>query len=270
MITNNVSGSLALTNDQLLAKVPSVFAESAHESRTKRYSFIPSDKLLEALKGEGFYVASASQTHSRTAERRAYTKHLIRLRHAKHDRKVGEEFNEIVLLNSHDGTSPYRMMGGRFRLICMNGLVVGSVYDQVCVRHSGNPKDAVIEGAYKILNMFDRIDDSVAAMKGTRLSAPEQRAFGRAALALRYPAEDYSTPLVTAEQIIEPRRVDDNRSDLWTVFNRTQENLMRGGQRTTDIRRHTHSRSLRHIDRSVALNRDLWTLAEETMKAKVG
>jgi hypothetical protein len=43
----------------------------------------------------------------RQDDRRDYTKHLIRLRHASQIN--GAEANEVILLNSHDGTSTYLM-----------------------------------------------------------------------------------------------------------------------------------------------------------------
>lgn len=34
------------------------------------------------------------------------------------------EINEIILINSHNGTSYYQMLAGMFRFVCMNGLVI--------------------------------------------------------------------------------------------------------------------------------------------------
>jgi hypothetical protein len=39
---------------------------------------------------------------------------MLRLRHASQIN--GAEANEIILLNSHDGTSSYQMLAGQFRL----------------------------------------------------------------------------------------------------------------------------------------------------------
>ncbi|OKN68838.1 hypothetical protein AM469_006565 [Pseudomonas aeruginosa] len=55
------------------------------------------------------------QTRVRNEDRREYTKHLIRLRHASQIN--GDEANEIILLNSHDGTSSYQMLAGMFRFV---------------------------------------------------------------------------------------------------------------------------------------------------------
>ncbi len=67
--------------------------------------------------------------------------------------------------------------------------------------------------------------------------------------------------------LLEVRRVEDIAHDLWTVLNRCQENLVRGG--LSDVRRdrkgHLRSlRGLRGIDSKVSLNQALWGLAEAT------
>ena len=61
-----------------------------------------------------------TQTRVRNEDRRDFTKHMIRLRHAGQINARGEA-NEIILLNSHDGTSSYQMLAGMFRFVCSNG-----------------------------------------------------------------------------------------------------------------------------------------------------
>jgi hypothetical protein len=52
----------------------------------------------------------------------AFARHLLRFRHADHlsAPAVGGEVPELVLLNSHDGTSAYKFLTGIFRLVCSN------------------------------------------------------------------------------------------------------------------------------------------------------
>jgi hypothetical protein len=50
----------------------------------------------------------------------------------------------------------------------------------------------------------------------------------RAAIALKYDDPDKPAP-ISESQLLASRRFNDNRPDLWSVFNRTQENLVRGG-----------------------------------------
>ena len=83
------------------------------------------------------------------------TKHMLRLRHASQIN--GDEANEVVLINSHDGTSSYQMLAGMFRFVCQNGLVCGDTFADVRVHHKGNVIDHVIEGAYEVLRGFELV-----------------------------------------------------------------------------------------------------------------
>jgi len=109
--TRNAVGTRSdhpLTNDEIAEVAPSIFALSAHESRSERYSYIPTSDVLDGLRKEGFQPFMVCQTRVRNDEKRAHTKHLVRLRHA--DQITGREANEIILLNSHDGSSSYQMI----------------------------------------------------------------------------------------------------------------------------------------------------------------
>lgn len=45
---------------------------------------------------------------------------MLRLR--REGQITGKQVPEIILLNSHDGTSSYQMLPGLFRAVCQNGL----------------------------------------------------------------------------------------------------------------------------------------------------
>jgi hypothetical protein len=171
--------------------------------------------------------------------------------------------------NSHDGTSAYQMLAGVFRFVCSNGLICGEEVGDIRVPHRGDVVGRVIEGAYTVLDEFERIDQNREAMKQIRLSPPEQTVFARAALVERFGEE--KEPPVTTEQVLAPERGEDNGSDLWTVFNRAQEHLVRGGLRArTANNRRTRTRAVTGIDQAVKLNRGLWMLAEGMRKLKEG
>ena len=66
-----------------------------------------------------------------------------------------------------------------------------------------------------------------------------------------------------------PRRFEDRRDDLWTTFNRLQENLVKGGlEGRSRNGRATRTRPVNGIDQNVKLNRALWVLAEEMRRLK--
>ena len=125
---------------------------------------------------------------------------------------------------------------------------------------------------YTVLSETRHALESSQEMARIALSAPEQVAFGRAALALRWDG-DKPAP-VAAEQVVRPIRHDDAAGNLWTTLNVAQEHLIRGGMR--GFRRNDsgvvigrqNTRAVNGIDQSTALNRALWTLADEMAKLK--
>jgi hypothetical protein len=255
-----------LSDDQIHRVAPSIFADAPHESRSERYAYIPTAAVLTELRKEGFQPFMVAQTRVRNEDRRDYTKHMIRLRHANQINDA--EANEIVLLNSHDGTSSYQLLAGLLRFVCQNGLVFGDTVADVRVPHKGDVAGSVIEGAYEVLSGFDRVKESRDAMRGITLDDGESEVFARAALSLKYDDPNKPAP-VTETQILMPRRFDDRRPDLWSVFNRTQENLTQGGLhgRSANGRRQ-QTRPVQGIDQNIRLNRALWLLADGMRQLK--
>ncbi|MFN9525581.1 MAG: DUF932 domain-containing protein [Pseudomonadaceae bacterium] len=255
-----------LSDDQIRAVAPSIFAETPHESRSERYSYIPTAAVLAELRSEGFLPFMVCQTRVRHEDRREYTKHMLRLRHASQIN--GTEANEVILLNSHDGTSSYQMLGGMFRFVCSNGLVCGDAVADVRIHHKGNVAGQVIEGAYEVLKGFEQVQEARDSMRIITLDAREQDVLARSALALKYDAPDRVTP-ITEAQVLAPRRFDDRGCDLWSTFNRIQENLIKGGLNGRNAQgRRQRTRAVQGIDQNVRLNRALWMLADGMRQLK--
>jgi len=266
--------SQGLSDDEIAARAPSVFAESRHESRSERYTYIPTRDLLGGLRNAGLVPMEVRQGGSKSADKRGFTKHLIRLRPITHEvaaRQVGDLIPEVTLLNSHDGTSAYAMAAGIFRLVCLNGLTVPEqTVEGVRVPHKGDVMGQVIEGAYRVLNDAPMAIDRAMTMQSIMLSAPEETAFARAASALRFD-ENQGAP--DPDRLLRTRRIGDRSADLWTTFNRVQENIVRGGipYETRDINNRVSYRSTRpvqSIDQDRRINQALWVLADEMAKLK--
>jgi hypothetical protein len=263
----------SLGEDQMRTVAPSIFAAGKHCSRSERYAYIPTIEVLRGLHKEGFEPFMVAQSASRIAGKTEYTKHMIRMRHAGRIQEGRSEANEIILINSHDGASSYQMLAGVFRFVCCNGLVVGDVVDDIRIPHKGNIQGEVIEGAFRVLDDFEAVDAATEGMKAQTLSPEEQQAFATAALALRYGESDKGSTApaapITAQQLMQPRRMEDQGNSLWLSFQRTQENLMRGGQAGRSAKgRRMQTRPVGSIDRGVQLNRALWVLAEEMRRLK--
>ena len=145
--------------------------------------------------------------------------------------------------------------------------MAGDSIQEIRIRHNGNVIDNVIEGSYRILEDFELLDESMDIMKAVKLELPEQMAFADAAMRLKYDEPDKAP--IHSRQLLNIKRRADMESDLWTVFNVVQENLIRGGLagRTASNRR-TTTRAVNGISENIKLNRALWTLAESMAALK--
>ena len=94
---NSIRRERPLTDDELMQFVPSVFSGDKHESRSERYTYIPTINIINKLRDEGFQPFFACQSRIRDLGRREYSKHMLRLRREGHIN--GQEVPEIILLN---------------------------------------------------------------------------------------------------------------------------------------------------------------------------
>jgi hypothetical protein len=67
------------------------------------------------------------------------------------------------------------------------------------------------------------------------------------------------------EALLVPRREEDKKETLWATFNVVQENLTKGGvegNKETKKGKKRKTRGLTNINRDLAVNQELWRLAE--------
>ena len=257
-----------LTIDELRGMTPSVFADRPYEGTSSKYSFIPTDKIVVKLMDEGFFPTAAFQSSARIPGKKDFTKHVIKFRRDSVS-EVDGLIPELIVGNSHDASSQFWLSFGLLRLVCMNGLMVAdSSFENIKVRHSGDIIDQVIEGSYSVIERVPQVLERVQEFKGVHLSAPEINAFNSAALMLRY---DKDEAPITADKLNERRRYDDTSNDLWTAFNRTQENLIKGGVRGRNKSNGRMStRAINSVSENVRINKSLWELTEQMAKIKNG
>ncbi|ECG6091092.1 TPA: DUF932 domain-containing protein, partial [Escherichia coli] len=68
----------------------------------------------------------------------------------------------------------------------------------------------------------------------------------------------------TPEQIITPRRWEDKQNDLWTTWQRVQENMIKGGLSGRSASgKNTRTRAITGIDGDIRINKALWMIAEQ-------
>lgn len=260
----------ALSLDEVRRQAPSIFAEAPHEKLSRRYTLIPTGKVLEALQTEGFVPTRVMQARVLDGSGVSYAKHMVRLRHVDFlDRPASVDaiVPEVVLVNSHDGSSSYQLHAGLYRFVCSNGMVVGDgCVGALSIRHTGDVVNEVIEGAYEIVAETPKILDRVETYRGVDVAIDEAVVLAEAALGLKY--GDDPSP-IQAEQLLLPRRSEDEGKDLWSRVNVMQEALLRGGLRGRSSNgRRVRTRAVTSVGDDVRLNKALWRLADRFAELK--
>lgn len=256
--------------DRAIQLAPSLIAAGAHASRSDKYQFISTADILHELNARGFEIASLRTQRVNDKSRLGFERHQLRLRDsARHT--VGDVFPEIILTNSHDGTSGFRLESGLFRLACSNGLTVAHGNTAaISVPHRGNDVlERVIEGTFRVIGEAEQGARVAQDWNCIELSPQEQEAFADAALGLRFDIEEGKPAPVSPRQVLMTRRHADAGNSLWKTFNVIQENLVKGGlnARASNGRR-LRTREVTGIDSSDKLNRALWTLGERMAQLK--
>jgi hypothetical protein len=181
-------------------------------------------------------------------------------------KRVGDIVPEIVLRNSHDGSSQYVIYAGLFRLICLNGMIVSDgTVECIRARHSGwrNTADRITDATFEIIDRMPNLGRRVNEWRNIHLDEKLQLEYAECAL------EILPTALtVDPRTLLEARRdVDmnvDGERDLWRTMNVIQENVTKGGLAGTNANGAVrNTRAIGSLDVDIKFNRALWQLTEE-------
>lgn len=262
-----------LSKETLFKLASSIFTEARSHKTSEKYQCISTAQLIDKLALEGFFPTWAAQTRVRDKNHKAFAKHMIRFR--RHDALQNTQgvYPELVLVNSHDGLSSYRLMAGLFRVVCSNGMIAGKTYDEIRIKHQGDIVGNVIEGTYRIIETANQMIDVADDMGSIHLTNDEQTIFAEAAHELKF-SDSSSSIVVNPVNLLQARRYGDQKNnDLFTVFNVVQENIIKGGVRAHRLNQYGYktvakTREIKAIDQNVKLNRALWTLTEKMMELK--
>jgi hypothetical protein len=227
-----------------------------------KYKLAKTSEMVKRIEGLGFTMDKFVALKTRKKERQGFQKHRA-IFSSPELKATADGVPQLLLTNSHDGTSSVVLQLGFFRYVCSNGLIVGNnIIEPVRVRHSGNDFDErLIVAINHIVAQAHKLTESIDKMKATLLSDSEILAFQREALQKRLgdaKIESFSMPV---------HRNEDTATDLFTVMNVVQENLIRGGARVIveqDGKR--KDKAIRRVNSLVSqteINTMLWDLASQ-------
>ncbi|GFE87799.1 DUF932 domain-containing protein [Steroidobacter agaridevorans] len=250
-----------LDRAQLERLTPAAYTTAPHAKLSTRYAFLPTSSVIETMSTAGFNVVQAAQSRSRK-QQPEFACHALRFRKAKSAVFIGEVVPEILILNSHDGTSAYQVRIALFRAICGNGMIVSdTAFPCWRVPHRGSAPMEVLEAALRLSDHFGEVSAVIDRMRHFPLDEEQRLEFASDALAIRYPDEPVGHAVSPAELLVA-RRPEDEGTDLWHTLNVVQEYLLRGGaRRITATKRQVRMRGIGAIREGVRLNTALWERA---------
>lgn len=194
--------------------------------RVKQKEFyIPTIDVVQKLQKEGWLINGVDE--QRNKKSRKITNNYVQMTHPdfaiKNKQGKDEAYSSITISNSCSGNQPLQMSLGAYRMVCSNGLVQ---FD----KHAETERIKHIEINYRDLDRFvhsmnDKAQEIIAQLntwKEQNLTAEQIRKFAYNAAKLRFNETDEN---FDPNALLRVNRVEDEDNDVWTVFNRIQENL---------------------------------------------
>jgi len=258
----NINATQALTHDEIRAKAPSIFTEQHLETLSDKYQFMPTSVVLEDMEKLGWNCVNTREIKAR--KRKGYQKHVMVFRNPElviTGEDGDDTFPQVILTNSHDGTSTFVLRAGIYRLCCENGLVIAtSEFESLKIRHMGYNFEELQHSIQIILERLPQTIEFMNKMVETQLNEQQAEQFAEEAVKLRFPGIHIQ---VNLKDLLEPTRPQDEGSSIWNIFNLVQEKLIHGDFEYVMVEKGKtrKARPIKNFQQDIALNEKLFSLA---------
>ena len=244
------------------SKAPAIFGAPIDGNVSKKYQAVSTYEVVGLMKDLGWNPVAASQVKPRKNDPSVVC-HAVVFQSENAKENENGVTGQVVLVNSHDAKSCYRLYYGLYRFVCANGLMVGDEFAKACIRHMG--KDALFENITKVTQEFvshgTQVNDQIDRWRNIHMEYAHQVAFAEEALKLYF--VEKSRKWLQPSAFLEARNSEDHNNDsLWSVFNKVQENVYKGGIAAKTPKRKTHTKGITSVANSISFNCGIWNLAE--------
>jgi hypothetical protein len=238
-VDNNIDKAIAFANTLDVNNIVNV------QKIKQKPFYIETMDAVKMLQDEGWLLKGVAEQRGKS---RKITSNYAQMHHPDFnilDKKgKTEAFASITLSNSTNGNQPLNMNLGAFRLVCSNGAVRFDNAAESSIKHTEiNYRDL----PNLIAKMNDKamvLSDVIKNMQQISMNPDYIKKFAIDAARLRF--DDLTD--VNIDDLFKVNRVEDEGNDLWTVFNRIQENL------TADVT---------NFNTDIILNQKLFSLADQ-------
>jgi len=262
--------------EELQEIAPSIFTKTGSDKTSSKYTHIPTDRVIKDLELLGWGVVDAKEVHAR--KDKGFQKHLVVFRNpdvsinkkdTDNDGNVFEDivFPQILVTNSHDGKNSFKFQAGLYRMVCENGLVIADQqFEDYTIRHMGYDFEA-LQGVIKdMISNLDLTVESMNKMRKIELDENQQFEFAKQLLDIRVEGTDNMYKEDQIGDILVPQRKEDFGNDLWSVFNRVQENIVEGNFKYYNAKTlgtERQARPIKNFKQDMDVNKKLFSAALE-------
>lgn len=232
---------------------------------SNKYVPIETGKLVETFIDAGYTIRDIKSARTLNPDKEGYQRHQVRMYHPDTDFKIDGLRPEVILRNSYDGSSAFRISLGVFRLICTNGLEVGNTYESYRLVHMGSDVlNQVLAACTNVQAFIPKVKDDIMLMQDTILDYDK-------AFKLVQSLNPVLDKDILPETALRTRRLADKELDAFTVFNVIQENILHGHyQYTKEVPvlkgivngqtdyKTVKGRAIKSIETTALVNKALW------------
>jgi hypothetical protein len=280
--SRNADNSL-MSEADILSRAPAAFSVTKADHLTDRYQSLQTSSLLPILADYGYFPVQAAQTRPRkmsdVLKAAEHRHHLISFARAEDLQRPDRP--EVTLFNSHNGSGAVRLFAGIYRMICSNGIVVGNGVE-ARIYHNKAAMMGFEDMLRKVVANVPEVLATMERMKSITLSYSQVVKMAENAVALRWQRFD---PQLARYDVMHPKgvfyndetvlnalsskRLEDRGDNLYTVFNRIQENVMRGNIGVLSVSESApfgtmrKARPVNSVKAHTDLNAKLWDAVKE-------
>lgn len=273
MITiNHKQAFQFLSIEELKRMVPSAFHEATASVATEKYERVSTPIVVEDLISLGWKPVGGSQMKAKYERNEGFQKHFIRLRNERlfiGTKSKIEAVPEIMIVNAYSARCRFQMYIGLARVVCNNYLVFQpkALGEFGLVHRGGGEKlgeqwDNQLPNMRRIIRNAGKVVDYVNAYKKVIVDQSDQKFLAQEFCKARW---NYRYNLSTTREILQPLREEDENNDLYTIYNRLQEKIIKGGWTGNGGKK---IKPLKNPDREFLTNRRLFEIIEDYYERK--
>jgi hypothetical protein len=187
--------------------------------------YIPTIDIVQKLQKEGWMINGVDEQRNRKT--RKITNNYVQMTHpdfaVKNSKGKDEAYSSITVQNSCSGNQPLQMSLGAYRMVCSNGHIrfdEHAEYEKI--KHTEINFLNLDRFIYNIDTKAQKLITELNEWKKQDMTLEQMQGLAYKAARLRFNESDENFNPI---DLLRVNRTEDKGNDIWTVFNRIQENL---------------------------------------------